>query len=70
MPTAFLALGTGSLLFIPILTIIAVVVLVVAAWYLRNTRGGRELYAIGSDPDAANLYGLQVTRRVLVAFVV
>ena len=69
MPASFLALGTQSLLFIPILTIIALVVLIVAAWYLRNQRGGRELYAIGSDPAAANLYGLKVTQRVLAAFI-
>jgi len=70
MPKPFLALGTQSVFFIPVLTIIAVVVLIAAGWYMRNQRGGRELYAIGSDPDAANLYGLSVTRRVLVAFVV
>ncbi len=69
MPAAFRALGTGRLLGIPVLTILAVVVLVVAAWYLRNLRSGRELYAIGSDPAAAQLYGLRVTRRVLAAFV-
>ncbi|MFT4229286.1 MAG: ABC transporter permease [Microbacterium sp.] len=69
MPKDFLALGTGSILWIPILAIIAIVVLAVAAWYLRNTRGGRELYAIGSDPAAAQLYGLRVTRRILAAFV-
>ena len=70
MPKPFLALGTQSVLFIPVLTIIALVVLIAAGWYMRNQRGGRELYAIGSDPDAANLYGLNVTRRVLSAFVV
>jgi len=70
MPKAFLGLGTQQILYIPVLTIIAVIVLVAAGWYLRNLRGGRELYAIGSDPDAANLYGLKVTQRVLVAFVV
>lgn len=69
MPASFLALGTQSILFIPVLTIIALVVLVAAAWYLRNQRGGRELYAIGSDPAAANLYGLKVTQRVLAAFI-
>ena len=69
LPKPFLALGTQSILFIPVLTIIAVVVLIAAAWFLRNKRAGRELYAIGSDPDAANLYGLKVTQRVLVAFV-
>ncbi|MFM9919538.1 ABC transporter permease [Lacisediminihabitans sp. H27-G8] len=69
MPKAFLALGTQTLLFIPSLTIIALVVVLAAGWYLRNRRGGRELYAIGSDPAAAELYGLNVTRRILVAFV-
>jgi len=69
MPRDFLALGTGQLLGIPVLAIVAVLVLAVAAWYMKNTRGGREFYAIGSDPAAAELYGLQVTRRVLTAFV-
>jgi rhamnose transport system permease protein len=70
MPADFLALGTNQLLFIPYLTIIALIVVLIAAWYLRNRRGGRELYAIGSDPAAAQLYGLKVTQRVLVAFIV
>lgn len=69
MPKDFLALGTGQILTIPILTIVALVVLAAAAWYMRNTRGGREYYAIGSDPAAAELYGLRVTRRILTAFV-
>ncbi|MBT2473883.1 ABC transporter permease [Microbacterium sp. ISL-103] len=69
MPKDFLGLGTQQILFIPVLSIIAVIVLALAAWYLRNTRGGREYYAIGSDPSAAELYGLKVTRRVLSAFV-
>ncbi|MFF2054052.1 ABC transporter permease [Leifsonia sp. NPDC058194] len=69
VPSAFLNLGTGSFLSIPYLTILALVVLLVAGWYLRNRRGGRELYAIGSDPAAAELYGLKVTRRVLTAFI-
>jgi len=70
MPREFLALGTQSLLGIPYLTIIALVVLVIAGWYLRTQRAGREFYAIGSDPAAAHLYGLKVTQRVLTAFVV
>ncbi|WP_218624727.1 ABC transporter permease [Glaciihabitans sp. dw_435] len=70
LPKDFLALGTGSILGIPILAIIALVALVIAGWYMRNIRSGRELYAIGSDPDAANLYGLRVTRRIISAFIV
>jgi rhamnose transport system permease protein len=70
LPTSFLDLGTRQVLSIPVLTIIAVVVLVVVGYVLHTARSGRELYAIGSDPDAAHLYGLPVGRRVLSAFVV
>lgn len=74
LPSGFRALGTGAIgsgpfASIPYLTIIALIVLAAAAWYLRNLRGGRELYAIGSDPAAAELYGLPVTRRIIIAFV-
>ncbi len=69
MPKDFLGLGTAQLIGIPVLAIVAVIVLAAAAWYMRNTRGGREYYAIGSDPAAAELYGLKVTRRLLTAFV-
>lgn len=70
LPLDFRGLGTGRVLSIPVLTIIAAIVLIAAAWYMRNLRSGRELYAIGSDPAAAHLYGLKVTHRVIGAFVV
>ena len=69
MPESFLALGTEQVLGIPVLTLLALAILAVVAWYLDNTRGGREFYAIGSDPAAAELYGLAKTKRVLIAFV-
>jgi rhamnose transport system permease protein len=69
LPRSFLDLGTRSILSIPVLFLIAVAVLAVVGYYLWTARGGRELYAIGSDPAAAHLYGLPVTRRVLGAFV-
>jgi len=69
LPSGFSQLGTRQLLSIPVLTLIAVAVLVVVGYVLHTARAGRELYAIGSDPDAADLYGLRVGRRVLLAFV-
>jgi rhamnose transport system permease protein len=69
MPRDFLSLGTRSILSIPVLFIVAAVVIGVVGYYLYAHRGGRELYAIGSDPDGAVLYGLNVRRRVLAAFV-
>lgn len=68
-PANFESIGTQQLLTIPVLTIIAAVVLLLVGYYLQTSRGGRELYAIGSDPDAARLYGLNIGKRVFGAFV-
>ncbi|MBZ5738999.1 ABC transporter permease [Nocardioides mangrovi] len=68
-PSSFNELGTKAILTIPVVTIIALVVMGLVGYYLYTARSGREFYAIGSDEDAAKLYGLPVTRRVLLAFV-
>jgi ribose/xylose/arabinose/galactoside ABC-type transport system permease subunit len=69
MPDAFLHLGTATVLGVPVLTLITLAVLVAVGTVMRSARMGRELYAIGSNPDAAVLAGIRVTRRVLGAFV-
>jgi rhamnose transport system permease protein len=69
MPPGFLRLGTATVLGVPILALFAAAVLVVAGFVLRSYRSGRELYAIGSDPQAARLAGVRVGRRVFAAFV-
>ncbi|MEV0609830.1 ABC transporter permease [Polymorphospora rubra] len=68
MPRDFLRMGTATVLGVPVLALFAVAVLVAAGYLLRNYRSGRELYAIGSDPDAARLSGIAVGRRVFFAF--
>src|SRR4051812_4896283 len=69
LPDAFLNLGTGSILGVPTLAVIAVVVVVVVGQALRDFRVGRELYAIGSNPEGARLAGVRSGRRVFWAFV-
>lgn len=69
LPKGLLNLGTASILKIPVLTIITVAIVAVVAWYMSNTRGGREYYAIGSAPEAAELYGLASVKRVFMSFV-
>jgi rhamnose transport system permease protein len=69
LPNSFLSIGTGSILGVPTLVVIALVVILVVGQYLRDFRSGRELYAIGSSPEAARLAGVHSTRRVLTAFV-
>ena len=52
------------------LALIAIIVIVVVALFLRYTRTGRQIYAIGSNPDAARFYGLKVEKVVVQAYVI
>jgi rhamnose transport system permease protein len=70
LPDAFLRVGSNSIAGVPILPLITLVVVIVAGFAMRSYRAGRELYAIGSNPDAAVLAGVPVARRVFWAFVV
>lgn len=70
LPNSFVAIPKKTLAGIPILAVVVAVVIAVGAYYLRSFRSGRELYAIGSNPDAARLAGIPSGRRVFTAFVV
>ena len=68
-PEAFGNLSVDTVLGFPLITLMAVFVVVIVAIYMAGARSGRDLYAIGSDPDAARVFGIPVTKRVLLAFV-
>jgi rhamnose transport system permease protein len=69
LPDSFLNIGSDSIAGIPILVLIALVIVLAVGQWLRDYRPGRELYAIGSNPEGARLAGVRSGRRVLVAFV-
>lgn len=68
-PVAFGELSVNTVLGVPIITLIALVILLLVAVYMARARSGRDLYAIGSEPLAAELYGIPVGRRVFGVFV-
>lgn len=70
VPRSFQAVGFQTLFGIPWMAIIVAVVVVIAAYSLRSFRWARDLYAIGSSPEAAELAGIPARRRVFTAFVV
>jgi rhamnose transport system permease protein len=70
LPVGFLDFGNATLLGVPYLVLIALLVLVITGVVLRNYRVGRELYAMGSSPQAARLAGISVGRRTIGAFTV
>ncbi len=70
IPNTFVAIGFRTIAGIPWLAIIAFAVVVIVAYAMRSFRSGRDLYAIGSNPEAAALAGVPVARRVFAAFVI
>jgi rhamnose transport system permease protein len=68
LPAAFTGIPKATVGGIPNVAIVIAIVVGVGAYYLRSFRPGRELYAIGSNPDAARLAGIPVGRRVFAAF--
>jgi rhamnose transport system permease protein len=69
IPHAFTEVGYRTLLGVPWLAIIVVVVVAIAGYAMRSFRASRDLYAIGSNPEAAALAGVPAGRRVFTAFV-
>lgn len=54
---------------IPTPILVAAAAALIVGYVLRTTRSGRQLYAVGSNPEAARLAGLPVDRLVFSAFV-
>ena len=69
-PASFGALSVDTFLGIPMITLMAVAVVIAAAVFMSGTRSGRDFYAVGSDPEAARLFGIPASKRVLTAFLV
>jgi rhamnose transport system permease protein len=65
---SFLNMSKATVAGIPDLAIVVAVVIAGGWYWLRTYRSGRELYAIGSNPDAARLAGIPMGRRVFTAF--
>jgi len=70
LPPAFLYLGSGKWLGVPISIWIAGILYLLFGLFLRYHRVGRALYAIGGNPEAARVAGIQVERITWGAFIV
>jgi len=68
LPNGFVDIPNATVLGIPWLAIAVAAVIGAGAYYLRSFRSGRELYAIGSNPEGAQLAGIPVAKRVFTAF--
>ncbi|MEE4074875.1 ABC transporter permease [Pseudomonas viridiflava] len=67
---AFRWWGRGDVLGIPVPVLVFLVVALVGYIALRYTRYGRQVYAVGGNPEAARLSGLSVQSVVLSVYVI
>jgi rhamnose transport system permease protein len=68
MPPGFKEIAKGTPLGVPNLIIFALVVAVAVFLFLNFTRKGRDIYAVGSNPDAARFAGIPIQRTIFLVF--
>jgi rhamnose transport system permease protein len=68
VPTAYRDIANAEPFGIPLPIIITAVVVLAGTYLLRYTRFGRQLYAVGSNPEAANVIGLKRDQIVFAEF--
>jgi rhamnose transport system permease protein len=70
MPQSFKLLSKGAPLGLPNLVIFALIVAALVYYFLNYTRPGRDIYAVGSNPEAAQVAGIRVQRTIFMVYVV
>ncbi len=68
VPGDYLALATTQIFGIPALILIAAVIAIIVGYFLRSSKSGRQLYAVGSNPEAAKIIGIRADWLVFAAF--
>lgn len=70
MPPSLLSLGQKVFFgLLPFPFLLALILMATVAWVMKYTKPGRDCYAIGSNPPAADLVGLKVFRRTFLAYI-
>jgi rhamnose transport system permease protein len=70
LPATFKALSKGTPLGLPNMVIIAILVAIVVYYFLNYTRTGRDIYAVGSNPDAAQFAGIRKQRITFLVYMI
>ena len=69
LPDDFKLLAKGTVLGIPNIIIFAIAVAILVYYFLNYTRTGRNIYAVGSNPDAAQYVGIRKQRIIFLVYV-
>ena len=70
MPPSLLDLGQKVFFgLLPLTFLLVIIAMLIMGFFMKYTKAGRDAYAIGSNPPAADLVGIKVFRRTFLAFV-
>jgi rhamnose transport system permease protein len=70
MPPSLLELGQKVFFgLLPFTFLLVIIAMLLMGFFMKYTKAGRDAYAIGSNPAAADLVGIKVFRRTFLAFV-
>lgn len=69
MPQSFRRLAKAAPLGLPNLILFALLAIAVVYFFLNYTRAGRDVYTVGSNPDAARFAGIRTARVVFTVYV-
>jgi len=70
LPKNFKLLSKGTPLGLPNMVIIAIVVAIAVYYFLNYTRTGRDIYAVGSNPEAAQFAGIRKQRITFLVYLI
>jgi len=70
LPANFKLLSKGTPLGLPNMVIAAILVAVAVYYFLKYTRTGRDIFAVGSNPDAAQFAGIRKQRIIFLVYVI
>jgi rhamnose transport system permease protein len=68
MPASFKAIATGSVLGINNLVFTAIIIYIVFYYFINHTRTGRQIYAVGSNPESAEVSGINKDRVLWMVY--
>ena len=69
LPESFKLISKGTPLGLPNLVIYAIVITGIVYVFLNYTRTGRDIYAVGDNPDAAQVAGIRTKRIISLVYI-
>jgi D-allose transport system permease protein len=69
-PYSFIDAVAGSMFYVPVPILVALVMALILWWMTRQTRLGRNIYAVGGNKEAAFFSGIDVKFHTMVVFMI